>query len=64
MMSTFGGDSGLSIIFLVSLSVVQRVDTVSEGIENYGGKIIAVETDLKKLGRSPVPEFKLSSVRY
>ncbi|XP_075936989.1 LOW QUALITY PROTEIN: collectin-12-like [Anarhichas minor] len=29
--------------------VVQRVDSVSEGIANYGGKIIAVETDLKKL---------------
>ncbi|MEQ2275474.1 hypothetical protein XENORESO_003899, partial [Xenotaenia resolanae] len=28
---------------------VQRVDSVSEGIANYGGKIIAVETDLKKL---------------
>ncbi|XP_068437699.1 collectin-12-like isoform X2 [Clinocottus analis] len=28
---------------------VQRVDNVSEGIANYGGKIIAVETDLKKL---------------
>lgn len=31
-------------------AVVQKVDSVSEGIENYGGKIIAVETDLKKLG--------------
>ncbi|CAL8313753.1 unnamed protein product [Merluccius merluccius] len=29
--------------------VVQRVDTVSEGMTNYGGKIMAVETDLKKL---------------
>ncbi|XP_038153816.1 collectin-12-like [Cyprinodon tularosa] len=29
--------------------VVQRVDSVSEGIANYGGKIIAVETNLKKL---------------
>ncbi|XP_053268388.1 collectin-12 [Pleuronectes platessa] len=29
--------------------VVQRVDSVSEGIANYGGKIVAVETDLKKL---------------
>lgn len=32
------------------VAVVQRVDSVSEGIANYGGKIIAVETDLKKLG--------------
>ncbi|XP_036934428.1 collectin-12-like isoform X1 [Acanthopagrus latus] len=31
------------------LRLVQRVDSVSEGIANYGGKIIAVETDLKKL---------------
>lgn len=34
----------------VFFTVVQRVDSVSEGIANYGGKIIAVETDLKKLG--------------
>lgn len=40
--------------------MVQRVDTVSEGIENYGGKITAVETDLKKLGKSPAPEFELA----
>lgn len=40
--------------------MVQRVDTVSEGIENYGGKITAVETDLKKLGKSPTPEFELA----
>lgn len=26
------------------------MDNVSEGMENYGGKIVAVETDLKKLG--------------
>lgn len=31
---------------------MQRVDSVSEGIANYGGKIVAVETDLKKLGKS------------
>lgn len=30
--------------------MVQKVDSVSEGIANYGGKIIAVETDLKNLG--------------
>lgn len=34
----------------VFFAVVQRVDSVSEGIASYGGKIIAVETDLKKLG--------------
>lgn len=32
------------------LSVVQRMDSVTEGIQRYGGKINAVETDLKKLG--------------
>lgn len=32
------------------LSVVQRMDSVTEGIQHYGGKINAVETDLKKLG--------------
>lgn len=37
---------------LACLPVVQRVDSVSEGIANYGGKIVAVETDLKKLGKS------------
>lgn len=30
--------------------MVQRVDSVSEGIANYGGKIVAVESDLKRLG--------------
>lgn len=34
----------------VCLLVVQRMDDVTEGMENYQGKIIAVETDLKKLG--------------
>ncbi|XP_043990167.1 collectin-12 isoform X2 [Gambusia affinis] len=29
--------------------VVQRMDNVTEGMQNYGGKINAVETDLKKL---------------
>ncbi len=28
------------------------MDNVTEGMENYGGKIMAVETDLKKLGKS------------
>ncbi|XP_030635019.1 collectin-12-like, partial [Chanos chanos] len=36
-------------VAVLGYKVVQRVDDVSEGIENYGGKIIAVETDLKKL---------------
>ncbi|TNM96553.1 hypothetical protein fugu_016214 [Takifugu bimaculatus] len=36
-------------VAVLGYKVVQRVDTVSEGIENYGGKITAVETDLKKL---------------
>lgn len=31
-------------------SVVQRMDSVTEGMQSYGGKINAVETDLKKLG--------------
>ena len=66
MMSVVGGSCGLLIKditcdetvtltfvlpILCSLAVVQRVDSVSEGIANYGGKIIAVETDLKKLGK-------------
>lgn len=37
-------------LFLPVLSVVQRMDSVTEGIQNYGGKVNAVETDLKKLG--------------
>ncbi|XP_037312254.2 collectin-12-like [Pungitius pungitius] len=36
-------------VAVLGYKVVQRVDNVSEGIANYGGKIIAVETDLKKL---------------
>nr|XP_020442065.1 collectin-12 [Monopterus albus]XP_020442066.1 collectin-12 [Monopterus albus] len=36
-------------VAVLEYKVVQRVDSVSEGIANYGGKIIAVETDLKKL---------------
>lgn len=27
------------------------MDNMTEGMQNYGGKIIAVETDLKKLGK-------------
>uniref|UniRef100_A0A3P8UK04 Collectin-12 n=1 Tax=Cynoglossus semilaevis TaxID=244447 RepID=A0A3P8UK04_CYNSE len=36
-------------VAVLGYKVVQRVDSVSEGIANYGGKIVAVETDLKKL---------------
>lgn len=39
--------------------VVQRMDNVTEGIQNYGGKINAVETDLKKLGKSPFTQFDM-----
>lgn len=42
---------------LIFVAVVQRVDTVSEGIANYGGKINAVEKDLKKLGKFDVLRF-------
>nr|XP_057916504.1 collectin-12-like isoform X2 [Doryrhamphus excisus] len=36
-------------VAVLGYKVVQRVDNVSAGIANYGGKIIAVESDLKKL---------------
>ncbi|XP_037613148.1 LOW QUALITY PROTEIN: collectin-12-like [Sebastes umbrosus] len=36
-------------VAVLGYKVVQRVDSVSEGIANYGGKIVAVETHLKKL---------------
>ncbi|KAF7213448.1 collectin-12 [Nothobranchius furzeri] len=36
-------------VAVLGYKVVQKVDSVSEGIANYGGKITAVETDLKKL---------------
>ncbi|XP_024135652.1 collectin-12 [Oryzias melastigma] len=36
-------------VAVLGYKVVQKVDTVSEGIATYGGKIIAVESDLKKL---------------
>ncbi|KAM6978038.1 collectin-12-like isoform 2-T2 [Aplochiton taeniatus] len=36
-------------VAVLGYKVVQKVDNVSEGMENYGGKINAVETDLKKL---------------
>ncbi|CAL8293593.1 unnamed protein product [Lota lota] len=37
------------VVAVLGYKVVQRVDSVTEGMTNYGGKIIAVETDLKKL---------------
>lgn len=36
-------------VAVLGYKVVQKVDNVSEGIANYGGKITAFETDLKKL---------------
>lgn len=33
------------------------MDNVTEGMQNYGGKINAVETDLKKLGTSTKHEL-------
>ncbi|MCI4377648.1 hypothetical protein PGIGA_G00205960 [Pangasianodon gigas] len=36
-------------VAVLGYKVVQRMDDVTEGMENYEGKIIAVETDLKKL---------------
>lgn len=39
--------------------VVQRMDSVTEGLQSYGGKINAVETDLKKMGKSPLAEHDI-----
>ncbi|XP_078143817.1 collectin-12 [Centroberyx gerrardi] len=36
-------------VAVLGYKVVQRMDNVTVGMQNYGGKIIAVETDLKKL---------------
>uniref|UniRef100_A0A667X6Q2 Collectin-12 n=1 Tax=Myripristis murdjan TaxID=586833 RepID=A0A667X6Q2_9TELE len=36
-------------VAVLGYKVVQRMDNVTEGMQNYGGKITAVETDLKKL---------------
>ncbi|XP_066536307.1 collectin-12 isoform X1 [Hoplias malabaricus] len=36
-------------VAVLGYKVVQKMDNVTEGMENYGGKIMAVETDLKKL---------------
>ncbi|XP_041658769.1 collectin-12 [Cheilinus undulatus] len=37
-------------VAVLGYKVVERMDNVTEGMQNYGGKIDAVETDLKKLG--------------
>lgn len=47
----------IPIIMSCHQPVVQRMDNVTEGMQNYGGKINAVETDLKKLGKSPSTEY-------
>ncbi|XP_029970967.1 collectin-12 [Salarias fasciatus] len=36
-------------VAVLGFKVVQRMDNVTEGMQNYGGKINAVETDLRKL---------------
>ncbi|XP_023820983.1 collectin-12 isoform X1 [Oryzias latipes] len=36
-------------VAVLGYKVVQKMENVSEGMQNYGGKIDAVETDLKKL---------------
>uniref|UniRef100_A0A3Q4B4G6 Collectin-12 n=1 Tax=Mola mola TaxID=94237 RepID=A0A3Q4B4G6_MOLML len=36
-------------VAVLGYKVVRRMDNVTEGMQNYGGKINAVETDLKKL---------------
>lgn len=48
-----------SFMYIVMPSVVQRMDSVTEGMQSYGGKINAVETDLKKLGKSPFTEHDI-----
>ncbi|XP_059900474.1 collectin-12-like isoform X2 [Gadus macrocephalus] len=37
------------VVAVLGYKVMQRVDNVTEGMTNYGGKIMAVETDLKKM---------------
>ncbi|XP_060901038.1 collectin-12-like [Labrus mixtus] len=37
------------VVAVLGYKVVQRMDNVTEGMQNYGGKINAVETDLKNL---------------
>ncbi|KAM8838348.1 collectin-12 [Synchiropus picturatus] len=36
-------------VAVLGFKVVQRMDSVTEGLQNYGGKISSVESDLKKL---------------
>ncbi|KAM7400364.1 hypothetical protein PAMA_004857 [Pampus argenteus] len=36
-------------VAVLGFKVVQKMDNVTQGMQNYGGKINAVETDLKKL---------------
>lgn len=48
-----------SFMYIVMPSVVQRMDSVTEGMQSYGGKINAVETDLKKLGKFPFTEHDI-----
>ncbi|XP_044223655.1 collectin-12 isoform X2 [Thunnus albacares] len=36
-------------VAVLGFKVVQKMDNVTQGMQNYGGKIDAVETDLKKL---------------
>lgn len=36
-------------VAVLGFKVVQRMDSVTEGMQNYGGKITTVESDLKKL---------------
>ncbi|KAM7379543.1 hypothetical protein PAMP_005089 [Pampus punctatissimus] len=37
-------------VAVLGFKVVQKMDNVTQGMQNYGGKINTVETDLKKLG--------------
>lgn len=46
-------------IYIILWSVVQKMDNVTEGMQSYGGKINAVETDLKKLGKSPFAVYDI-----
>uniref|UniRef100_A0A8C7WXB2 Collectin-12 n=1 Tax=Oryzias sinensis TaxID=183150 RepID=A0A8C7WXB2_9TELE len=41
-------------VAVLGYKVVQKMENVSEGMQNYGGKIKDVETDLKKLGNKTV----------
>ncbi|CAB1349517.1 unnamed protein product, partial [Coregonus sp. 'balchen'] len=41
--------TSIALLYVLCTLLTIAVENVSEGIESYGGKIIAVETDLKKL---------------